>query len=51
MEKRVLFLYTPDGAGGASRNSRCGRPGPINADETNEIRRRYGWENIGLPLF
>ena len=48
---RVLFLYTPAGAGGFFEE-RLGRPaGSINGEEANEIRRRHGWEIIGPPPF
>ena len=39
---RVLFLYTPAGAGGFFEE-RLGRPaGSVNGEEANEIRRRHG---------
>jgi len=48
---RVLFLYTPAGAGGFFAEQ-LGRPaGSINGEEANEIRRRHGWEIIGPPPF
>jgi quercetin dioxygenase-like cupin family protein len=48
---RVLFLYTPAGAGGFFAE-RLERPaGSINGEEANEIRRRHGWEIIGPPPF
>jgi quercetin dioxygenase-like cupin family protein len=48
---RVLFLYTPAGAGGFFEE-RLGRPaGSINGEEANEIRRRHGWEIVGPPPF
>ena len=48
---RVLFLYTPAGAGGFFEE-RLGRPaGSINGEEANEICRRHGWEIIGPPPF
>ena len=44
---RVLFLYTP-AAAGAYIEALLERPaGPINADEANELRRRYRWEVVG----
>jgi quercetin dioxygenase-like cupin family protein len=48
---RVLFLYTPAGAGGFFEEL-LGRPaGSLNGPEANEIRRRHGWEIIGPPPF
>jgi hypothetical protein len=48
---RVLFLYTPAGAGGFFEEQ-LGRPaGSINGAEANEIRRRHGWEIVGPPPF
>src|ERR1700722_7795717 len=48
---RVLFLYTPAGAGGFFEE-RLGRPaGSINGEEANDIRRRHGWEIVGPPPF
>jgi uncharacterized RmlC-like cupin family protein len=48
---RVLFLYTPAGAGGFFEEQ-LGRPaGSINAEEANEMRRRRGREIVGPPPF
>jgi len=48
---RVLFLYTPAGAGGFFEEL-LGRPaGSIVGTEANEIRRRHGWEIVGPPPF
>jgi hypothetical protein len=48
---RVLFLYTPAGAGGFFEEQ-LGRPaGSIVGAEANEIRRRHGWEIVGPPPF
>jgi hypothetical protein len=46
---RLLFLYTPAGAGGFFEEQ-LGRPaGSIVGAEANEIRRRHGWEIVGPP--
>jgi quercetin dioxygenase-like cupin family protein len=46
---RVLFLYTPAGAGGCFEE-RLRRPaGSINSTEANELRQRHGWEIVGPP--
>jgi quercetin dioxygenase-like cupin family protein len=48
---RVLFLYTPAGAGGFFEEL-LGRPaGSLNGPEADEIRRRHGWEIVGPPPF
>ena len=48
---RVLFLYTPAGAGGFFEEQ-LGRPaGSGNGPEANEMRRRHGWEIVGPPPF
>ena len=48
---RVLFLYTPAGAGGFFEEL-LGRPAAsIVGAEANEIRRRHGWEIVGPPPF
>jgi quercetin dioxygenase-like cupin family protein len=46
---RVLFLYTPDSAGGLiEEQQRTGRKfGSMNERELAEILRRHGWELLG----
>jgi quercetin dioxygenase-like cupin family protein len=47
---RVLFLYTPAGAGGFFEEQ-LGRPaGSINGEDANEMRRRRGWEIVGAAF-
>jgi quercetin dioxygenase-like cupin family protein len=48
---RILFLYTPAGAGGFFEERRQQPAGSINGEEANEMRRRHGWEIIGPPPF
>jgi quercetin dioxygenase-like cupin family protein len=48
---RVLFLYTPAGAGGFFEERLQQPAGSINGEEANEMRRRHGWEVIGPPPF
>ena len=43
---RVVFLYTPAGAGGYVEELR-NRPGPMTDDERKELRERYRWEIVG----
>jgi quercetin dioxygenase-like cupin family protein len=43
---RVLFLYTPAGAGGYVEEL-LNRPGPLNDDERNTLRERYRCEVVG----
>ena len=43
---RVVFLYTPAGAGGYVEELR-NRPGPMTDDERRELRERYRWEIVG----
>jgi quercetin dioxygenase-like cupin family protein len=43
---RVVFLYTPAGAGGYVEEL-LHRPGPMNDDERKELRERYRWEIVG----
>jgi len=48
---KVLFLYSPAGAG-KFFEARLGQPaGPITDAEAIEMRRRYGWEIVGPPPF
>jgi quercetin dioxygenase-like cupin family protein len=48
---RVLFVYTPAGAGGFFEEQ-LGRPAvSANGPEANEMRRRHGWEIVGPPPF
>jgi quercetin dioxygenase-like cupin family protein len=44
---RVLFLYTPAGAGGYFEQLAAHGPGPIDEAERNELRGRYHWEVVG----
>jgi quercetin dioxygenase-like cupin family protein len=46
---RILFLYTPAGAGGFFEERLQQPDGPINGAKANEMRRRHGWEVIGPP--
>src|ERR1700758_1674636 len=46
---RVLFLYTPAGAGGFFEEQLARPAGSANGPEANEMRRRHGWEIVGLP--
>ena len=48
---RVLFLYTPAGAGGFFEELLGHPAGSLNGHEANEIRRRHGWEIVGPPPF
>jgi quercetin dioxygenase-like cupin family protein len=48
---RILFLYTPAGAGGFFEERLQKPAGSINGEEANEMRRRHGWEIIGPPPF
>jgi quercetin dioxygenase-like cupin family protein len=50
---RVLFLYTPAGAGGLlEEQQRAHRvTGTMNEQEAADLRRRHGWELVGpTPL-
>jgi quercetin dioxygenase-like cupin family protein len=46
---RVLFLYTPAGAGGLLEEQQRAQDTPASRDEREaaEQRRRYGWEIVG----
>jgi quercetin dioxygenase-like cupin family protein len=48
---RVLFLYTPAGAGGFFEEQLARPAGSTNGPEANEMRRRHGWEIVGPPPF
>jgi quercetin dioxygenase-like cupin family protein len=48
---RILFLYTPAGAGGFFEERLQQPAASINGEEANEMRRRHGWEIIGPPPF
>ena len=48
---RVLFLYTPAGAGGFFEEQLARPAGSANGPEANEMRRRHGWEIVGPPPF
>ena len=48
---RVLFLYTPAGAGGFFEEQLDRPAGSANGPEANEMRRRHGWEIVGPPPF
>jgi len=49
---RVLFLYTPAGAGGFFE-AQLATPltGPANGPEAIALRERHGWEVVGPPPF
>ena len=44
---RVLFLYTPAGAGGYFEQLAAHGAGSIDEDERNALRKRYHWEIVG----
>jgi quercetin dioxygenase-like cupin family protein len=44
---RVLFLYTPAGAGGYIEELLKQPAGPMSDDERNKLRERYRWEVVG----
>ena len=48
---RVLFLYTPAGAGGFFEVQLARPAGSANGPEANEMRRRHGWEIVGPSPF
>lgn len=48
---RILFLYTPGGAGGFFEESLEKPAGEFNGDEAVAMRRRHGWEVVGPPPF
>jgi quercetin dioxygenase-like cupin family protein len=48
---RVLFLYSPAGAGGFFEEQLARPAGSANRPEANEMRRRHGGEIVGPPPF
>jgi mannose-6-phosphate isomerase-like protein (cupin superfamily) len=44
---RVLFLYTPAGAGGLLEEQQRTQGTSRNEREAAELRQRYGWEIVG----
>jgi quercetin dioxygenase-like cupin family protein len=46
---RVLFLYTPGGAGGFFEELLVRPIGSFNGPEGIEMRQRHGWEIVGPP--